>query len=248
VTAEPRANRVCVSGMAATSWPLPDELAMYRRTGADCAGLVAAKLAAVGWEAAYDMIARSGTDIEYLVHAFIADPADDAGWGRQVADLLAAVTAAGRIGARTVYLTVGPSGAVSVEEAADRFAARMRPVVERAGELGIALALENTLQVRCDLYCCRQEAGLRETLRAEADRIRLLQVSDFRVGTLTFPNRWVPGDGDLPMAGLLDAALAAGYRGTVDIELIGPGIDAEGPESALTRAVEWTAARLGRAR
>ncbi|WP_204010170.1 sugar phosphate isomerase/epimerase family protein [Sphaerimonospora thailandensis] len=263
-------NRICVSGMAAVSWPLPEELEMYRRTGTDLVGLTVPKLATCGWPAAYDVIGRSGVDVEYLVHPFTADPDDGDGWTAQVRSLMAAVDAAERIGARTVYLTVGPSGDLSWEEAAARFTRRMAPAVEHAGEAGIALALENTMSVRCDLsfihtvrdaaelarrldvglcvdlYCCWQEAGLRSTLRAEVDRIRLLQVSDFKVGTLSFPNRWVPGDADLPMARLLDDTLADGYRGTVDVELAGPAIDAEGAESALTRGVSWTATRLGR--
>ncbi|SMC95944.1 sugar phosphate isomerase/epimerase family protein [Lentzea albidocapillata] len=263
-------NRICVSGMAATAWSLPGELAMYGRTGTDAAGLAAAKVAALGWRTAADEIARAGVGIEYLVHAFTADPRDEPGWARQVERLTVAVDFAARLGAPTVYLTVGPSGDLTWEEAADRFVGRMAPVVERAGAAGVALALENTLPVRCDLsfahsvrdaaelarrldvglcvdlYCCWQEGGLPETLRAEMDRIRLVQVSDFRVGTLTFPNRWVPGDADLPMADLLADVLAAGYRGTVDIELTGPAIEEEGAESALTRAVAWTAARLGR--
>ncbi|MGY1814501.1 sugar phosphate isomerase/epimerase family protein [Blastococcus sp. SYSU D00820] len=257
-----------MSGIAAASWPLADELAMYRRTGTDRIGLQAAKLAALGWDDAEALVRGGGLPVEYLVHAFTADPDDERRWSRQVPALVAAVESAARLDAPTVYLVTGPSGRLPWEEAADRFTARMRPAVERAGELGIALAIENTHQVRADLsfvhsvrdaaevarrldaglcvdlYCCAQERGLAATLRAELDRIRLVQVSDFRSGTNAFPNRWVPGDGDLPMAELLADVLAAGYRGTVDIELVGPAIEAEGPEPALTRAVAWTRDRL----
>jgi hypothetical protein len=33
--------------------------------------------------------------------------------------------------------------------------------------------------------------------------------------------------------------LEAGYAGLFDIEVIGPSIDAEGPEPALRRSAEW---------
>lgn len=59
------------------------------------------------------------------------------------------------------------------------------------------------------------------------------------MGTLSVPNRWVPGDGDLPIARLLAETLALGYRGVVDLELVGPAIKAEGPEFALSRALKW---------
>jgi sugar phosphate isomerase/epimerase len=261
-------NPVCVSGMAAASWSLPDELAMYRRTGTDLAGIGAAKLAAHGWDRARAEIERSGVRMGYVVHAFTADPEDEEGWARQVRALTVAVENAAALDAGVVYLVTGPSGRLGWERAADLFVQRMAPVVERAGELGIALAVENTLQVRSDLsfvhtvrdaaalaeragiglcvdlYCCWQERGLAGTLRGVLDRIRLVQVSDFKVGTQTFPNRWVPGDGDLPVATLLQDVLAAGYRGIVDVELLGPAIEAEGAEPALTRAVAWTKAQL----
>jgi sugar phosphate isomerase/epimerase len=263
-------NPVCVSGMAAVGWPLADELAMYRRTGTDVVGIGAAKASARGWDRARADVERSGVRPGYVVHPFTADPEDEVSWTRQVQALTVAVENAAVLGAGIVYLVSGPSGRLGWERAADLFAHRMRPAVERAGELGVDLAVENTLQVRCDLsfvhtvrdaaelaeragiglcvdlYCCWQERGLADTLRRVLDRIRLVQVSDFKVGTQTFPNRWVPGDGDLPVGALLQDLLAAGYRGIVDIELLGPAIEAEGPEPALTRAVAWTKAQLGR--
>ena len=69
--------------------------------------------------------------------------------------------------------------------------------------------------------------------------MRLVQFSDFIVGTLVQPNRWVPGDGDLPLERLLDDVLAAGYTGIFDLELLGPAIAEEGAESALRRGLEW---------
>lgn len=263
-------NRVCVSGMAAASRSVPDELAMYRRTGTDLAGIGAAKLAAHGWDRARADIERSGVRMGYVVHAFTADPEDEVSWTRQVRALTVAVENAAALGAGVVYLVTGPSGRLGWERAADLFVQRTAPAVERAGEVGIALAVENTLPVKCDisfvhtvrdaaelaeragiglcvdLYCCWQERGLADTVRRALDRIRLVQVSDFKVGTQTFPNRWVPGDGDLPMAALLQDVLAAGYRGIVDIELLGPAIEEEGAEPALIRAVAWTKAHLGR--
>jgi sugar phosphate isomerase/epimerase len=95
-----------------------------------------------------------------------------------------------------------------------------------------------------DLYCCWQEKALVDTLRAELDRIRLVQVSDFRVGTLAMPNRWVPGDADVPLQRLLRQLTDLGYQGILDLELLGPAIDQEGAQHALTRGIEWLASRL----
>ena len=64
-----------------------------------------------------------------------------------------------------------------------------------------------------------------------------MQVSDARVGSLTTPDRLVPGDGDIPIAARLEAIRAAGYDGAFEIEMVGPRIDDEGYEAAIRRAV-----------
>ena len=43
---------------------------------------------------------------------------------------------------------------------------------------------------------------------------------------------------------MIETLLEAGYPGLFDIEVIGPSIDAEGPEAALRRSVEWLSERL----
>jgi sugar phosphate isomerase/epimerase len=55
----------------------------------------------------------------------------------------------------------------------------------------------------------------------------------------------VPGDGDIPLAPVLSALAAAGYRGAFELELVGPRIEEEGYESAITRALTATTALLG---
>ena len=77
-----------------------------------------------------------------------------------------------------------------------------------------------------------------QTIRAGIDRIRLVQVSDFKVGTVASSQRLVPGDGDIPIARILDVVLDAGYEGVFDLELIGDAIVAEGYDAAVPRAVE----------
>ena len=75
-------------------------------------------------------------------------------------------------------------------------------------------------------------------------RLGIVQVSDFRVGEALRLNRRVPGDGSMPLAWMIETLLEAGYPGLFDIELIGPSVDAEGPEAALRRSVDWLGERL----
>jgi sugar phosphate isomerase/epimerase len=76
------------------------------------------------------------------------------------------------------------------------------------------------------------------------DVIKLVQVSDFVVGTHDTPNRVVPGDGDIPLRRVLGDIITAGYDGSFDLELIGPRVEEEGYESAVRRAIDATSALL----
>ncbi len=255
-----------VNGMAALALPLAQELELYRRLGVQSFGLPAAKLIHTQ-QAVVDRLMRSvQAELAYLFVPFSARPEDADGWGRQVALLSGAVTAADRYGASTVYFTTGPSGVLTWDQAADRLADAIAPVLKLARDSGIWLAVENSMSIRSDisfvhsvrdaamlaqeldlglcvdLYCAWQERDLAGTLESVLDRIRLVQVADFRVGTLSVPNRWVPGDGDLPLPRLLKQVWSLGYRGLVDLELAGPAIDAEGAQSALRRGMAWLAA------
>lgn len=260
--------RVCVSGMAALSWDVADEIAMYGRLDTDLVGLPAAKVSDRGTARVADLLDEHGVRLGYLVQPLSAHPDDDEGWDRQLAALVDGVHDAHALGAGTVYLTSGSSGHLGWERAAVLFAERLAPVVQLAGAVGIRLAIENTMSLRSDisfthtaadafaladrvgmgvcldLYCCWQERGLGALIADRATQIEIVQVSDFLLGTTAFPSRWVPGDADLPMRKLLGQVLDAGYEGIVDAELIGPAIEQEGVESALRRSVSWMRAQI----
>jgi sugar phosphate isomerase/epimerase len=166
------------------------------------------------------------------------------------------------VGAECLVFTTGPAGPLAWEEAADAIEAALAPVLPEARSRGVPFAIEHTNSLRVDvgfvhtladaldlarrfdagvcmeINACWAERGLADTITAGADSIRLVQVSDFAVGTLSTPNRLVPGDGDIPLERILGQVLAAGYQGCFDLELIGPRIDDEGYESACRRSID----------
>lgn len=263
-------NPISVSANPTASWDLGTELDMYAELPVDGVGLSAFKLANHGWEKAISSIIARELPVKFLAHGLTAQPGDNLRWKSDLDLLSGAVTAAARLGAPTVFFTSGPSGILTWEQAADRLAQHLKPLTELAQDVGVTLAVENTMSMNghisfahsirdalelaeildvgmcVDLLCGAQDAGLEETLRRGLSRIQIVQVSDFRLGTRTLPNRWVPGDGDLPVSQLLSRTLDVGYTGLVDIEILGPAIDLEGPESALRRSIQWLSAQLGR--
>ncbi len=83
------------------------------------------------------------------------------------------------------------------------FVHTLADVVDLARRLDVGVCME--------INACWAERGLGADDRGGVDRIRLVQVSDFAVGTLSTPNRLVPGDGDIPLARIIGEVLDAGY-------------------------------------
>ncbi|MBV1688771.1 sugar phosphate isomerase/epimerase [Novosphingobium sp. G106] len=178
------------------------------------------------------------------------------------ARLCTAIDRAAALGARSIFMATGGRGALSWEQAAEKFAAAIAPCqahAERAGialliegtptlyaDLSIALSLRDTVAVAeladvgicLDVFSCWTEGGLRETIQRAVPRCKLIQIADFVPGDRALPARAVPGDGAIPIRRIIEWALEAGYEGVFDLELIGPRIDAEGHVVAARRSAE----------
>ena len=105
----------------------------------------------------------------------------------------------------------------------------LRDAVDLARRLDVGVCME--------VNACWAERDLAATVAEQVDRLALVQVSDYAIGTLSTPARLVPGDGDIPLERILGQVLAAGYEGRFDLELVGPAIDAEGYEASSRRAL-----------
>jgi sugar phosphate isomerase/epimerase len=257
--------RVSLSAISTASWELDADLAFYDDAGITNVGISVAKLERFGWEAGTRRIADAGLRVTNLIGLGPFELAEPDGWESQQERLGHALETATAVGAECLVFTTGPAGPLSWEEAADALEAALTPVLADARGRGVPFAIEHTNSLRVDVgfvhtlrdvvdlaerldtgvcmevNACWAERGLAGTIAAGVDRLRLVQVSDFAVGTLSTPNRLVPGDGDIPLERILGQVLAAGYRGCFDLELIGPRIEDQGYRSACSRGIE----RLG---
>jgi len=169
-----------------------------------------------------------------------------------------------------LYVPPGRAEAFPWEAAAERFCAAVAPFVERAGELGVRLAIEPTNPLRSDvsfvhsvldavalarmsgvsvvvdLYSCWYERDLDALVRDNIDLVALVQVCDYRLGTYDTPNRCAVGDGDIPVERLLGTVIDAGYTGPFDLEVLGPRIEEEGYRAPIARSLERLTAMLDR--
>jgi sugar phosphate isomerase/epimerase len=257
--------RACVSAISTFELALDQDLAFWERHRIGTVGVSVAKLERFGWDEGTKMVAGAverGLRVANLIGLGPFHLADPSQWTKQQARLVHSLDTAAAVGAQCVVFTTGPFAPLSWEEAADALETALQPVLGAARERGIPFAIEHTNSLRVDvgfvhtlrdaidlarrldtgvcmeLNACWAERALAATIRAGADRIRLVQVSDFKVGTIASSQRLVPGDGDVPIARILAEVLAAGYDGVFDLELIGAAITAEGYDTAVPRAID----------
>jgi sugar phosphate isomerase/epimerase len=254
--------RVSLSAISTFSWELDADLAFYAAAGITNVGISVAKLERFGWEEGTRRVVDSGVRVTNLIGLGPFHLAEPGRWEAQRERVVRALETATKVGAECLVFTSGPAGPLPWEEAADALEAALAPVLPEARSRGVPFAIEHTNALRVDVgfvhtladaldlarrldtgvcmevNACWAERGLTDTITAGADRLRLVQVSDFAVGTRSTPNRLVPADGDIPLERILGQVLAAGYTGCFDLELIGPRIDEEGYDSACPRSID----------
>lgn len=260
---------VSVSAICTFDWSLEEDLAFYAEHGITNVGISVVKLERHGWVDGAARVRDAGLRVTNLIGLGPFRLADPEQWEQQRERLLHALDAGVTVGAECLVVTTGPAGPLSWEAAADALEDALGPVLTEARAKGIPFALEHTNSLRVDvgfvhtlrdvvdlarrldigvcmeINACWAERDLGATITDGMDRIRLVQVSDFAVGTLSTPNRLVPGDGDIPLARIIGQVLDAGYPGCFDLELIGPAIEAEGYATAIPRAVAQLDELLG---
>jgi sugar phosphate isomerase/epimerase len=220
-------------------------------------------LAAGGMEEAERALVGSGLAVESICHPFLAGHALDADCAAARDTFLGLIDLAPRLGAKSIYLLTGGRGALDWDAAARRFAAAIEPCVAAARERGLGLMIECApaqyadihiahsladaitlaeiakIGVCIELAFCWAEADLEARIQRALPRCGLVQVSDYVLGDRALPARAVPGDGAIPLERILGWLLRAGYSGPIELELVGPRIDAEGHLPATRRAIEW---------
>jgi sugar phosphate isomerase/epimerase len=216
-------------------------------------------------EAARSVLVDGGYRLETVIHAFMFGHRLDEGPAvieAERAKLNAAIALASSVGSRSLMMASGGRGGLVWEDAAAVFADIVAPCLAMAKATGVALLVEATPTLYADLnialslrdavtlaeiagvgigidtFSCWTEAGLKETIARAVPHCGLIQIADYVGGDRALPGRAVPGDGMIDIRQMVEWALAAGYDGAFEIELIGPRIDAEGHLAAVRRAAE----------
>jgi sugar phosphate isomerase/epimerase len=262
--------KLSATAIAYPSRPVEEDIRAFEEAGIPSIGVGEWRLAEHGWDREVATLRSSPVPIAYLIVSNFFTLDDPGRWPAERERLVRALTAARDCGAGMVYGTTGAAGALTFEAATDAYAEAVAPCVTAAAELDVTLCFETTAQLRqdlgfvstlrdqiavaeasgtsicLDLMWSWREAGLLASVAAAGPRIGMLQVSDYVPGMASMPDRAVPGDGIVPIEALLTGIHDAGFTGLVDVELLGPRIDAEGVTPAIARGVRHVAEILER--
>jgi sugar phosphate isomerase/epimerase len=257
-------RRVSMSQVTTLGWPFERDVAFYRGAGVRAVGVSVQKLERVGVDRARVLLAQAGLVVSCITSSGWFPLDDDAGVEAALARTREHLAAAATLGAECLFVLPGQAPALSWEEQAARSTPLLRALLPDAARLGVRLAIEPVSQLRMDLGYLHTfadaldvvdeidspwlgvvlevnnawiERGLYRNIATRTNRIAVVQVNDFAVGTMAASDRVVMGDGDIPLRRICRALDDAGYDGWWDIELLGPRIEAEGYEAVVPRAL-----------
>ena len=255
--------RLTVSQASTIHWPLERDLELYERLGIGRVGVLLRKLEVAGLERGSEALRASGIAVDNLAVGPVFDLGAPGAWPAARERLAEIVDLARELGSDCVVVTSGNPGRSTWEEAADAFAEAIGPAIVSAAARGVEVAVEHTNGFRFDisfLHNLRDTVDLAErvgfaicvevnniwverdlagTIRRGAPRMRIVQLNDFVVGTLATPDRAVPGDGDIPLDRIVTQLALASYSGPFELEIVGPRIEAEGYEAAVSRSLAY---------
>jgi sugar phosphate isomerase/epimerase len=253
-----------MSQVTTLGWPFERDVAFYPTAGVRAVGVSIHKLDAIGVDRARALLDDGDLTVSCLTSSGMFPLDDPAGVDAALARTRRHLAAAAALGAECLFILPGHAPSLSWEEQAERARPILRALVADAAAAGVRLAIEPVSQLRVDLGFLHTfhdaldvadeidspwlgvvlevnnawiERGLYRDIAERTDRIAVVQVNDFKVGTMQASDRVVMGDGDIPLARICRALEVAGYRGWWDIELLGPRIEAEGYESVVPRAL-----------
>ena len=241
--------RLVVNALSTASWSLAQDLELYAELGVHTASWYLDKLPD---EASVDRIKDTGIATLHVCARGVSLD-DRSQWPDDRARLRRAIDIAADLGASWVCTTTGPGLGLGWDGAVAALGEALEPIRHP----DVTIAIEQTLPVRVEVgfvhslrdlvdvaeqldlgvvvetNYCFAERDLATTLDRARPRLATVQVSDLVPPSTVIPDRAVPGDGVIPLA-----ELAAMTSAPLEIEILGPRIEAEGYAPALRRSID----------
>ena len=239
--------RLSISQMTTYRWSLEDDVHERRRAGIDCIGLWRPKLVECGEEKAIDLILESGLEVSSLSWAGGFTGSHGFTFNQAVQDGLEALELASRLGAECLVVVGGTTAGHITKHARRLVVDGLNELADAASEYDVKLALQPMHQqferewtfvtslddaihiaeecanshvgLSLNSFHMREESNLIPRLDAIVSLLHHVQICDGRHDQHSEFDRFLPGDGDIPLAEFVLALKDAGYHGAYEIDV-----------------------------
>lgn len=262
-----------ISELATFRWELADEVEHLVEHGFDSIALWRTKVSDIGAAAAGAVIRQAGLRVSSLQWAGGFTGGDGRSFGESVDDALEAIEAAATLGAEALVVHPGCRGGHTKSHAHRLLADALDILAPVALAEGVTLALKPmhaavaaagsflaspaeaaawidrfdhpAVRLALDLWHFGHDARLPAGLAELAPRIAVVQVADGHGAPHADAERLPPGQGILPLAGLVAGLVEHGYAGAVEFSPVGETVESLGYDRVL-RHLSTTATAWGR--
>lgn len=245
--------RLSMNEMTTYRWSFEEDVANYKAAGIPAIGVWRQKLSDYGEEKGIELLAESGLAVSSLLWAGGFTGSDGRSFRDSIDDAFEAVRLAAMMHAGCLVVYTG-SRAQHTHNHARRLARdALREISGLAAELGVQLALEPmhpgcatdftfltdiaktldlidavgnpALRIVFDTYHFGHDDQVRSQLDQLAPRIAIVHLGDGREPPQREQNRARLGQGNVPLAEIIDGLVRGGYNGDYDVELMGEDIE-----------------------
>ena len=244
--------RLSVSQFCSYRWSFFQDVVRYSKAGVSGIGLWRPKLDDFGHDEAIDLLSEMQMEISSLSWAGGFTGSNGASFQSAVDDAIESIVLAHRLQAGCLVIHPGSRNGHTNSHLSRIFRTAFQTLTPIAEDYGVRLAIEPCLGYRqspfdffrswqqqfeailefppdqlglvIDLYHLGDQAELLRLLGNFLPRIALVQLADFQNRPAREENRCLLGEGEVPIGAWLEQLARVDYRGFVELELHGDGL------------------------
>lgn len=235
------------NGLTTLRWDLLQDVAGCQDAGIHSIGLWRPKVLEFGEERAVELLRDSSLDVSSVSWIGGFTGANGHGFCDSIWDAKQAIRFAGDVGAQSVVVLSGGRGSHTLNHARRLLLEALRELADEAEAADVDLALQpmhpmfaadwtflssldHTIDILAmvghprvklafDTYQLWQEPDLQTRLPGLVPLLGIVQVSDWREPPRSLQDRLVPGDGIIPLKGIIESLIRGGYRRHFDLQV-----------------------------
>jgi sugar phosphate isomerase/epimerase len=247
--------RLSMNEMTTYRWSFEEDVAHYRAAGFTAMGVWRQKLSDYGEEKGIELLAESGLAASNLLWAGGFTGSDGRSHGESIDDALDAVRLARALSCPCLVVYSGGRAGHTHNHARRLLRDALKEVLPAAAAAQVALAIEPMhpacaaewtfvtslddavdligengspyLKLVLDTYHLGWDAGLQARIAEVTPHLAIVHLGDGKRPPDGDQDRTRLGEGSVPLASIVTALAAAGYRGYYDVELMGEEIAAD---------------------